>query len=26
MLMDKTGPKPQRETGVLWRISRGGAR
>jgi glucose/arabinose dehydrogenase len=24
MLMDKTGPKPQQETGVLWRITRGG--
>lgn len=25
MLMDKTGPKPQERTGVLWRITRGGA-
>jgi hypothetical protein len=24
MLMDKTGPKPQQGTGVLWRITRGG--
>jgi glucose/arabinose dehydrogenase len=24
MLHDKTGPKPQQETGVLWRITRGG--
>jgi glucose/arabinose dehydrogenase len=23
MLMDKTGPKPQERTGVLWRITRG---
>jgi glucose/arabinose dehydrogenase len=26
MLMDKTGPKPQERTGVLWRITRGGPR
>lgn len=25
MLMDKTGPKPQERTGVLWRITRGGS-
>jgi hypothetical protein len=25
MLMDKTGPKPQQQTGVLWRVTRGGA-
>ena len=24
MLVDKTGPKPQKETGVVWRISRDG--
>jgi glucose/arabinose dehydrogenase len=23
MLMDKTGPKPQQRTGVLWRVTRG---
>jgi glucose/arabinose dehydrogenase len=26
MLMDKAGPKPQERTGVLWRITRGGAK